>query len=74
MLSYLLLTVERKMQEEIKDKLLGYEFTVDRINRGKGRYNLIARVVTNDEECLQSFISEQVDSMSGIKEVKSIII
>ena len=74
MLSYLLLSVNGEVENQIREELSRFEFTVDSVNEGKGKYNIIARLVTNDQECLRNFISEQIDPLNGINEIKTIII
>ncbi len=74
MLSYLLLSVEKVMQKNIKDKLKTFEFTIEKVEERRGKYNIVARVVTDNQSCLQEFVDEHVGPLSGIKRMETITI
>ena len=74
MLSYILLDVERKSQEDIKEKLLRFKFTVDRVNKTNGKYNIIARIITDNKSSLNNFISEQLNPLEEINKIETIIV
>jgi DNA-binding Lrp family transcriptional regulator len=71
-LSYILLSVDRDMKQAVKSQLAKYEFTVDTVKEIDGKYNIIARVITDNNSRLQAFISERIDPLGGITKIETI--
>jgi hypothetical protein len=74
MLSYLLLEVDSSLKDSVKDNLSKFEFTIDRVNTSAGRYNIVARVITDNQNRLSEFISEHLNPIKGINNIDVIIV
>jgi hypothetical protein len=74
MLSYLLLSVEGKMKDIVKKELQRFEVTVNDVKEGKGKFNIIAKVVTDNNVRLNAFILEQLNKLNGIIQIEKIVI
>lgn len=74
MQSYLLLAVDKMSKEEVKKYLESFEYTVEAIGEVNGRFNIIARINTDNEAKLRNFISDHVDALDAVQDIRTIII
>ena len=71
MLSYVFLDVDNIFKDDIKKELKSFDFTVDEVKEISGKYNILARVVTDNRFRLHKFIYDNIHNLTGVKKIKT---